>query len=117
MAISENILLARLSGALGKQLVIKQYGDKTVVCKYPDKSRRKPSARQIQNRQLMDDANAAAKTILADEEMRNAAQVRLNVTRNKLYTSLVREYFLTMKAAAAPVVESIPKSMARRSRK
>ncbi|MDP4131071.1 MAG: hypothetical protein Q8939_12990 [Bacteroidota bacterium] len=41
----------------------------------------------------MAEANYEAKAILADETLRSAAQVRLNVTRNKLYTSLIREYF------------------------
>lgn len=36
MAISENILFKKLSGHLGKQIVFKQYSDKTVVSQYPD---------------------------------------------------------------------------------
>jgi len=39
MAISNSLLLKELSGQLGKQLVFRQYGDKTVVSKYPDNSR------------------------------------------------------------------------------
>lgn len=41
----------------------------------------------------MEAANYEAKTIMADMAQRHAAQVRLNVTANKLYTALVREYF------------------------
>lgn len=93
MAISENFLLNQLSGHLGKQIVFKQYGDKTVVSKYPDRSKVVLSPRQIQVNETMAEANYEAKAILADETLRNAAQVRLNVTRNKLYTALIREYF------------------------
>jgi hypothetical protein len=93
MAISENILLRKLSGHLGRQIVFKQYGDKTVVSKYPDMSKRKLSAKQIRVNKIMEQANYQAKTILANEELRSAAQVRLNVKRNKLYTALIKEYF------------------------
>ena len=96
MAISENLLLQKLSGHVGKLLVFKQYGDKTVVTKYPDMSKRKLSAKQLRVNAIMEEANFEAKRIIADEEMRNAAQVRLNVTRNKLYTTLIKEYFKAM---------------------
>ena len=93
MAISENLLLKKLSGHIGRQLVVKQYGDKTIISKYPDMSRRKLSQKQIRVNEIMFEANAEAKRIVADETLRHDAQVRLNVTRNKLYTSLIKEYF------------------------
>ena len=99
MAISENILLKKLSGHLGKQIVFKQYGDKTVVSAYPDMSNRKLSPKQLRVNAIMEEANYNAKMILADEELRIAAQVRLNVTRNKLYTALIREYFKAVQSA------------------
>ena len=93
MAVSDNLLLKELSGQIGKELVFKQYGDKTVVSKYPDMSRRKLSPAQRQVNETMAEANYEARRILADEGLRNAAQVRLNVKRNKLYTALIKEYF------------------------
>jgi hypothetical protein len=93
MAISENLLLKKLSGHIGRELVFKQYGDKTVVSKYPDMKKRTLSHKQLRNQEIMEEANYEAKTILANEELRNAAQVRLNVPRNKLYTALIKEYF------------------------
>ena len=93
MAISESILLKKLSGQLGKELVFKQYGDKTVVTKYPDMSKRVLSPKQLQVNERMFEANLEAKRTLADEKLRNEAQVRLNVPRNKLYTALIKEYF------------------------
>ena len=100
MAISENLLLKALSGHLGKQIVIKQYGDKTVVTKYPDMSHRKLSPKQLRINEIMFEANYNAKGILGDEVLRNEAQVRLNVPRNKLYTALIKEYFKTTLSAA-----------------
>ena len=95
MAISENLLLKNASGRIGKQLVVKNYSGKTVLSGYPHMRNRKLSEKQIQINEMLADANYAARGILADEELRNAAQIRLNVTRNKLYTALIKEYFKT----------------------
>lgn len=38
-------------------------------------------------------ANTVARNIMKDEKLRNEAQLRLNVTSSKLYTSLIREFF------------------------
>jgi hypothetical protein len=100
MAISNSIFLKNLSGQIGKELVFKQYGDKTVVSKYPTMRKRKPSTKQLRNREIMEMANYEALSIMADEELRNEAQVRLNVTRNKLYHALIREYFAAVKNEA-----------------
>lgn len=97
MAISNNMLLKLLSGQLNKQIVIKQYGDKTVMSTYPDMSRRILSPKQKQNLVKMQEANYAVRKIMANEELASAAQVRLNVTRNKLYTALIKEYFKSHK--------------------
>ncbi|RPE12793.1 hypothetical protein EGT74_04410 [Chitinophaga lutea] len=91
--------MKKLSGHVGREVVFKQYGDKTVVSKYPDMSNRTLSPKQVRNNEIMEEANYEAKRIMADEELRHAAQVRLNVTSNKLYTSLVREYFKAARAA------------------
>src|SRR5688572_28513624 len=93
MAISENLIFKNVSGHIRKQIVFKHYGEKTVVSKYPDMSKRKLSPKQLRVNEIMQEANYEAKRILADEDLRIAAQVRLNVTRNKLYTSLIKEYF------------------------
>jgi hypothetical protein len=93
MAISESLILKKLSGHLGKEIVFKQYGDKTVVTKYPNMSNRVLSPAQLRINAMMREANYKAKGILANEALRNEAQVRLNTTRNKLYTALIREYF------------------------
>jgi hypothetical protein len=101
MATSENILLKNLSGQIGGQLVVKQWGGKTIITKYPDMSKRKLSPKQRHINKLMQEANYAAKGIMADETSRNAAQLRLNVTRNKLYTALIKEYFQLAKAGSS----------------
>lgn len=99
MAISKNLIFKNVSGHIGKQIVFKQYGDKTVVSKYPDMSKRKLSPKQLRVNEIMEEANYEARRILANEELRTAAQVRLDVTRNKLYTSLIKEYFKNARSA------------------
>jgi hypothetical protein len=97
MAISTNPLLSSTRGGFNKQIVIRQLGGKTILCGYPDMSDVKFSPKQLQTQDRMRDANEYAQDILADETLRNAAQVRLNVLRNKLYTALIKEYFAARK--------------------
>ena len=67
MARSENNpLLHQLRGQIGKQIVIKRYGKKTVVSAYPDMSRVKPSKLQKIKRKSFADAVAYAKAINND---------------------------------------------------
>ena len=64
-----------------------------MLSRFPDMSNRKLSPKQIRFNKIMTKANYAAKYVISDEKLRNEAQVRLNVPRNKLYTALIREYF------------------------
>lgn len=98
MARTESLFFQKAFGHIGRQFVFKQRGDKTLITKYPDMSKRVLSKRQLENNNRMVEANYAARVVLADEDQRNAAQVRLNVTSNKLYTALIREYFAKERA-------------------
>lgn len=66
----KNSLLGALQGALGKEVVFKQYKDKVVVSKYPDMSRVKPTERQVTQRAKMKAAVAYAQTVLRNPELR-----------------------------------------------
>jgi hypothetical protein len=68
--VRKNSVLEALSGALGKELVFKQYKDKTVVSKFPDMSKVKTSERQRQQRDLMPQANAYASAVKRDPALR-----------------------------------------------
>ncbi|MCU7549421.1 hypothetical protein OCK74_09865 [Chitinophagaceae bacterium LB-8] len=65
-----NSLLKALRGAIGKEIVFKQYGDETVASKYPDMSRHKATQRQKVQRQLLAEANAYASRIHRDPKLR-----------------------------------------------
>ena len=93
MAISNNPLLHGIRGSLNKQFVIRQLNGKTIISGYPDMSTQKFSPAQKAVQQRMKKANKAAKAIMKDEKLRDLAQVRLNVQRNKLYHALIKEYF------------------------
>jgi len=60
---TKNIILHQLRGQIGKQLVVKQYGNKTVVTRYPDMSLVKPSPLQTKRRKVFAKAVAYAKGI------------------------------------------------------
>jgi hypothetical protein len=63
MAKLSKTLPDNVSGGIGKQLVFKQYKDKTVVTSYPDMSNVKPSKLQKQKRSLFAEAVAYAQNI------------------------------------------------------
>ena len=64
--IHSNILTKGLSGQLGKQVVFKRYGKKTVVSRYPDMSNIKPSKSQKKERNLFAEAVVYAQGINND---------------------------------------------------
>jgi len=80
------------SGQINKEIVFKRYGNKTVITAYPNMSKVKRSEKQKRMNDMMEAANKSAHDTMKDEKLKMEAQVRLNVTSNKLYTSLVREF-------------------------
>jgi hypothetical protein len=94
MAISKNLLLKGVSGTINKQIVIRDYGDKVVLSSYPYMDKRKLSAKQIRRTEIMRLANEELQLIKADQQLRDAAQLRLNVPSNKLHHALLRELLL-----------------------
>lgn len=66
MAISkDNVVTHSLSGKVGN-VIFKNYGDKTIISKYPDMSKVKKSAKQLKNQDLFSYAHHYAKGIIAD---------------------------------------------------
>jgi len=78
MAQSVNsVLLHHLSGHIGKQVVVKHYGKKTVVTAYPDMSKVKPSKLQKAKRNDFAEAVAYAQSILHDPVKKKAYAKKL----------------------------------------
>ena len=94
MAITENTMLRNMKGRIG-DIVIKQYGDKTVVSKYPDMSNIIPSDSQKEKRNRFAEAVAYAKTInsspiLKADYLKRVGEVR-SVYQHALKEFLARE--------------------------
>jgi hypothetical protein len=94
MAISKNLLIQGMSGALGKQIVFRTYRGKQVVSAYPDMSDRVLSPKQLRRNEIMKMANAELRLIKADKQQLNAAQLRLNVSSNQLHHALLKELLI-----------------------
>ncbi len=72
-------------------IVIKQYGDKTVVSKYPDMSNIIPSEFQVKKRSRFADAVAYAKTISQNPVFR-ADFVKRKGDVKSVYQEALKEY-------------------------
>ena len=83
-------------GSIGKQLVFREYGGKTIVSSYPDMSDRKLSKAQKKQNNNLKIANQEVRRIKQDEKLRNEAQIRLNVPREKLHHALLKEQLLKL---------------------
>jgi hypothetical protein len=86
----------KISGAIGKQIVFKQYKDGQVVTKFPDMSRIIASAHQRKCRSLFKEAVAYAKDINNDPEKKKAykGKTRKNQT---VYNAAISEYMKRVK--------------------
>ena len=93
------LIYSFITGAIGKDFVIKQYKYGTVKTKYPDMSRVVASTAQRKCRDLFREAVAYAKTIMADP-MQKAAWLKKVRHKCKVFPMIVRHYLQELKAAA-----------------
>ncbi len=85
---SKNSLLKGMSGSIGKQLVFKVYDGMTVVSKYPDMTRIKPSMWQKESRSLFKKAVAYAQTIIRNPEAKRAYAAKLPKGKSVYHAAL-----------------------------
>ena len=100
--ISFNPLLSKASGRLGN-IIVKQYGDKTVISAFPNMSRRKLTPKQKELNERMRMANLAAKALTRTPAEKQRACALLQVAPNKVFRALIKEYLLT--DGASPVFQ------------
>lgn len=91
MARANSIIANGLSGQIGKQLVYRQYGNKTVVSRYPDMSNIKPSKKQKAKRSRFAKAVAYAQSILRDPA-KKAAYLKKTPKDQQVYHFAMKEY-------------------------
>jgi hypothetical protein len=85
-----NMLLRGISGKVG-DVVIKQYGNKTVITACPDMSAVKPSKKQKQANRKFALAVAYAKSLISDPV--RSAQLKNKCKEGTLYHAAIREYY------------------------
>ena len=86
-------LLRSIQGAIGKRYVIKHYGKKVVITKYPVMSNIIPTKNQQKQRNLFKDAVVYAKEVIADPARKAAWQKRLKRI-NGVYNEAIKRYIL-----------------------
>ena len=89
--VTDDNLLSGLSGHIGKQIVIKRYGDKTVVTAYPDMRRVKPSVLQTLNHNRFKDAVAYAQAINRNPELKKEYKQKIKPGES-VYHYAIKEY-------------------------
>lgn len=84
-------IIKGLKGQIGKQLVFKQYGKKTVVTRYPDMSKVVPSELQLKNQDRFAVAVAHARAINNDPLLKAAYAKNLKKGKT-VYQAALREF-------------------------
>ena len=107
MAIGKgNLVLQNISGAIGKNLVIKQYADKIVISTYPWIPKRKPYPLQKIYRDRFKEAVKFARGIMYIRDPRNQELKKQYEQQLKpgeqLYHYLIAEYLRLLKSAQPP---------------
>ncbi len=87
----DNILLQGTSGQIAKQVVLKTYGDKTFLSKYPDMSKVQFNENQKAEQSLFARAQKYAQSIIRDPEKKAALQATLEPGR-KVYNAAISAY-------------------------
>ena len=91
MAYTGNVLFDGMSGAIGKQIVFKQYSYGTVVARYPDMSNIKPSRLQKKRRTRFLEAVKYAQGILRNAELKAGFQKKIGKGKS-VYHTAIKEY-------------------------
>ncbi|MFD2162096.1 hypothetical protein ACFSJU_06805 [Paradesertivirga mongoliensis] len=91
MATTNNILLKEAKGKIGKDIVVKNYGNKTVISKYPDMSGVKYNDLQKQKQRSFAEAVAYARSIISDPVKKAEYQKKLPKGK-RVYTAALQEF-------------------------
>lgn len=91
MAITDNILLQNTSGSIGKMLVVKNYGNKTIITKHPDMSKVKYNDNQKREQNRFAEAVAYARSIINDP-VRKADYQKTLPKGKRVYNAALQEF-------------------------
>ncbi|MEO6404562.1 MAG: hypothetical protein ABIY51_13505 [Ferruginibacter sp.] len=90
--------LRLIQGAIGKKFVIKHYKWGIIQTRYSDMSKIIASAEQRKCRDLFKEAVAFARTVLADDVLRERWEKRLR-KKYRIFNAVIKEYMLMEKRA------------------
>ena len=96
-----NLLLQNIRGHIGKELVIKQYGNKIVITKYPRIRKQKPTALKKIYEARFAAALKYARAILRNDELKKQYKARLKPGQ-RVYNYAISEYLKLAKAGKLP---------------
>jgi hypothetical protein len=86
-----SFLLKGIRGAIGKQFVVKKYGKKTILAKYPDMSAVVASEKQLLQQKIFRTATQYAKDIYADAALKKIWQEKTG-ERLHLFSKIISVY-------------------------
>lgn len=86
-----NALFKELRGALGKEIVIKQYKGKTVITAFPGRTKKKPTKLQLLYRDDFAAGVKYAQAILQDKTKRKAYEKKVKAGQS-VYHYAIAEY-------------------------
>jgi hypothetical protein len=89
--LSPKSILAGASGAIGKEVVFKQYANRVVVSKMPDMSGIIPSNKQSARREIFQQAVHYAKSINRNPELKKAYAGKLKEGES-VFNAALKEY-------------------------
>lgn len=91
MEIPANDLLYLMRGSIGKEIVVKKYGKKMVLTKFPDMRYIIPTVKQVERRKLFADAVAFAKKLMNNKEQ--VATMKLTIAKGQsIYQATIKFY-------------------------
>ena len=88
-----SLLLSGISGQIGKQIVVKQYADKTVIAAYPHSNKKEPTALKKVYEERFRQADLYAKAIVRNPSLKALYQLRIGPGK-RVYNFAVSEYLL-----------------------
>jgi predicted nucleotidyltransferase len=94
MIVTGNPLFTGVSGKM-KNIIVKQYEDKTVMTAVPDMSGRKLSQKQQDANEKMQMAIMCAKAFTANPRLKQRACELLKVPPNKVFRAIVKQFLLS----------------------
>ena len=87
-----DFLTSMITGAIGKEFVVKHYGSQVVVTRYPNMKGIKPSRKQKQRRSLFKKAVLYAQSIYANPVLKEEKRKMLRRPK-RLFQALMKQWF------------------------